>query len=279
MLVKFAFLLLHLLPSPLIAPLSSVALVLSLLPRLFVHALHSMATAKPRRTPVVTVEGRPEVPLLWYDDVYKLALPSMGPISYSRAIMLDNDRGYSAKGLSLSPSAAGTAIASGDPQTAVPHSSATMVTLASSSINVRNLLQKFDSFTTGVSLAKRLSLYSPYSRLKSLCSSPSNPVRLCSCVLPVCDVDGVECVVLTRRKARKGAKATFSSMWVSTIVYTETRLPLLPPSPPSLSSPLPPPSSSLTNTKLLQVYPGGHVDCKEEEGAEDPKAAAARECL
>jgi len=121
-----------------------------------------------------------------------------------------------------------------------PHSSATMMTLPSSPIHPR--LRIYDAIVTGVSFVKRLRIYAIYDSLRSAVlpvrNTRSNNLRLCACVIPTITLDGTEYVVITRRKARVGKSATFSSMW---------------------------------------VFPGGHVDVLPANVAERPSLAAVRE--
>jgi len=85
-----------------------------------------------------------------------------------------------------------------------------MATLATSPINRARLLQKFDAATTGLSYVKRLRIYNIYTKIKSRIRPNSNNLKLCSCAIPTITLDGVDYVVVTRRKARAGKTATFS---------------------------------------------------------------------
>jgi len=237
----------RLVPLPLLAALSSVCFFFSLLPCLFVNHVDALLTPVPSRVaPTITVSpSRDARPLVWYDDALKLTLPRdhmLYPNPFSFLTRINPSCGFSFSMLiKITVTPSGICIThSPSASPPHPHSSATMMTLPSSPIHPR--LRIYDAIVTGVSFVKRLRIYAIYDSLRSAVlpvrNTRSNNLRLCACVIPTITLDGTEYVVITRRKARVGKSATFSSMW---------------------------------------VFPGGHVDVLPANVAERPSLAAVRE--
>ncbi|GMI38696.1 hypothetical protein TeGR_g532 [Tetraparma gracilis] len=178
---------------------------------MLLQLLHASTSPAPRASPLITCGGEA---LSWRDDAYKRALVASDPPFFRSSLAAASARGW-APGLELRASPGGAEARFSISPSSLPHSSALMATLPSSPVNRLSLLAKLDSLTSALARLRSSPSFPLYLSLKRRLPPPSNPLRLCACLLPVyTDPAGRQYLVLTRRRSRTGKAATFSSMWV-----------------------------------------------------------------